>query len=50
MKPLPTLLLVITGDQGCGDLGQLIQKLLDQDLNLSPQPAGEPNPATYFWN
>ena len=51
MKPLPKLLLVITDDQGCGDPGQLSEKFLDQELNLSPpQPAGEPNPAIYSWN
>ena len=52
MKPLPNLLLVITGDQGRGDPAQLSEKSLGQDLNLnfSPQPAGEPNSAVYFWN
>ena len=52
MKPLPNLLLVITGDQGCGDPSQLSEKSLVQDLNLnfSPTPASEPNSAVYCWN
>ena len=52
MKPLAILLLVITGTQGSGDPGQISEKSLDQELNLnfSPQPAGEFNPAIYFWN
>jgi len=51
MKPLPNLLLVITDAQGHGDPAQLSEKLLDQDLNLSPpQPAGEFNSAIYFRN
>jgi hypothetical protein len=52
MKPLLNLLLVVTGDQGCGNPGQLSEKSLDQDLNLnfSPQPAGEPNSAIVFRN
>jgi hypothetical protein len=48
MKPLPNLLLDITGDQGSDDPGQISGKSLDHDPNL--QPAGEANSAVYFRN
>jgi hypothetical protein len=52
MKQHPNLLLVITGDQGSGDPGQISETFLDQDLNLnfSLQPVGEHNSAIVFRN